>query len=158
MIYYYFSFFLFVGIWGITVIKEGLEKRNTANFDSYSREYYNMDDMYFKKYAFSISVVISGPHIDFSNVKTQEQIEIITKALESSKFIDENLTESWLRDFLDYIKRNEVCIYVCTTTKYVVVVERVVRNSGFGYPQKCPMEKWDKWNQAFLHFFVKFLP
>ena len=93
------------------MIKEGLEKRNTANFDSYSREYYNMDDMYFKKYAFSISVVISGPHIDFSNVKTQEQIETITKALESSKYIDQNLTESWLRDFLDYIKRNEVCMY-----------------------------------------------
>ena len=70
-----------------------------------------MDDMYFKKYAFSISVVISGPHIDFSNVKTQEQIETITKALESSKYIDQNLTESWLRDFLDYIKRNEVCMY-----------------------------------------------
>ena len=70
-----------------------------------------MDDIYFKKYAFSISVVISGPHIDFSNVKTQEQIETITKALESSKYIDQNLTESWLRDFLDYIKRNEVCKY-----------------------------------------------
>ena len=88
-----------------------------------------MDDMYFKKYAFSISVVISGPHIDFSNVKMQEQIETITKALESSKYIDQNLTESWLRDFLDYIKRNEVCIH-CTTSSGGMSTQ----NPGFGYP------------------------
>ena len=66
-----------------------------------------MDDSYFKEYAFRISVVISGPNLDFSNVETQDQIETIISALETSKYIDENLTYSWLRDFLDYIKRNK---------------------------------------------------
>ena len=65
--------------WGFTNIKEGLDKKNTANYDSYSVKYYEMDDTYFKKYAFTISVVFSGPNLDFSNVETQNKIEYITK-------------------------------------------------------------------------------
>ena len=66
-------------VWGFTNIKEGLEKKNTANYDSYSVKYYDMDDAYFKKYAFTISVVFSGPNIDFSNIETQRKIEHITE-------------------------------------------------------------------------------
>ena len=65
--------------WGFTNIKEGLDKKNTANYDSYSVKYYEMDDTYFKKYAFTISVVFSGPNLDFSNIETQNKIEYITK-------------------------------------------------------------------------------
>ena len=111
-----------------------------------------MDDMYFKKYAFSISVVISGPHIDFSNVKTQEQIETITKALESSKYIDQNLTESWLRDFLDYIKRNEVCMH-CTTSNSGGMG---TQNPGFGYLQYNGEMGRRQVEQGFSSFFAKF--
>ena len=95
------------GIWGVTQIQEGLEKRNTANYDSYSVQYYDMDDAYFKKYAFTISVVISGPQLDFSRAETQHQIEDITRAFENSVYIDQNLTQNWLRDFLDYVDRNK---------------------------------------------------
>lgn len=102
-----FSGYLIGGIWGCTQIQEGLEKRNTANYDSYSVQYYDMDDAYFKKYAFTISVVISGPALDFSSKATQQQIETIVQALENSPYIDKNLTQNWLRDFLDYIDRNK---------------------------------------------------
>ena len=44
-------------------VKEGLEKRNTANFDSYSVQYYDREEQYFKKYAYTISLVFSGPHL-----------------------------------------------------------------------------------------------
>ena len=70
----FFAAYLVGAIWGVTEIKEGLEKRNTANYDSYSVQYYDMDDAYFKKHAFVISVVISGgPNLDFSKTETQEQ-------------------------------------------------------------------------------------
>ena len=64
-------------VWGFTNIKEGLDKKNTANYDSYSIKYYEMDDTYFKKYAFTISVVFSGPNLSFSNIETQQKIEHI---------------------------------------------------------------------------------
>ena len=103
-----FAAYLVGAIWGVTEIKEGLEKRNTANYDSYSVQYYDMDDAYFKKHAFVISVVISGgPNLDFSKTETQEQIDLIIKTLEDSVYIDRNLTQNWLRDFLDYVDRNK---------------------------------------------------
>ena len=104
----FFAAYLVGAIWGVTEIKEGLEKRNTANYDSYSVQYYDMDDAYFKKHAFVISVVISGgPNLDFSKTETQEQIDLIIKTLEDSVYIDRNLTQNWLRDFLDYVDRNK---------------------------------------------------
>ena len=49
-----FSAYMYVAIYGFTNIKEGLDKKNTANYDSYSIKYYDMDDTYFKKYALKI--------------------------------------------------------------------------------------------------------
>ena len=72
-----FVAYMATAIWGFTNIKEGLDKKNTANYDSYSIKYYEMDDTYFKKYAFTISVVFSGPNLSFSNVETQQKIEHI---------------------------------------------------------------------------------
>ena len=105
-IYFYTTPIYVSGVWGVTEIREGLEKRNTANYDSYSVQYYDMDDLYFKEYSYVISVVISGPNLDFSNVNTQNQIETITKAFEDSKYIDRCI-DCWLRDFLDYVERNK---------------------------------------------------
>ena len=72
-----FSAYMYVAIYGFTNIKEGLDKKNTANYDSYSIKYYDMDDTYFKKYAFTISVVFSGPNLRISNVETQQKIDHI---------------------------------------------------------------------------------
>ena len=72
-----FAGYMAAAIWGFTNIKEGLDKKNTANYDSYSIKYYEMDDTYFKKYAFTISVVFSGPNLSFSNPETQQKIEYI---------------------------------------------------------------------------------
>merc|ERR1712038_255048 len=102
-----FVAYMYVAIYGFTNIKEGLDKKNTANYDSYSIKYYDMDDTYFKKYAFTISVVFSGPNLSFSNVETQQKIEHILQKLENSTYIDAQATDCWLRDFLDYIDRNK---------------------------------------------------
>ena len=42
-----FTAYLVVAIWGITGLKEGLEKRNTVNFDSYSIPFFDADDKYY---------------------------------------------------------------------------------------------------------------
>lgn len=93
--------------WGLTNIEEGLEKRNTANYDSYSVQFYDLEDAFFKEYAYTINVVVTGPALDFSSRDNQDRIERALQTLENSTYIDPSLTSSWLRDFLDYIKRNE---------------------------------------------------
>ena len=102
-----FAVYMTAACWGLTNIKEGLEKRNTANYDSYSVKYYDMDDQYFKTYGFVISLMFSGPEVDFSDPQTQARIEYITQQFENSTFIAPTTTQSWLRDFLDYIDRNK---------------------------------------------------
>jgi hypothetical protein len=51
-------------------------------------------------------VVISGFH-DYSLPEVQEGMERLLSQLENTTFIDPLYTESWLRDFLDYVRRNK---------------------------------------------------
>jgi hypothetical protein len=99
--------YLVFACWGVTRIKEGLQKRNTANYDSYAVTYYDTEDKYFKEYAFTISVVFHGPSINFASTAVQQKIEVITQSLENTTYIDAKLTQSWLRDFLDYVRRSK---------------------------------------------------
>lgn len=102
-----YIFYIVGAVWGCFAIQEGLDKRNTANRDSYSVQYYNMDDEYFKEYAYTINVIIHGPNIDFSKPEVQKRVENIVKALEDSQYIDGNSTQNWLANFLDYVDRNK---------------------------------------------------
>lgn len=101
-----YAAYLVAAVWGVTQVREGLEKRNTANYDSYSVLYYDLEDAYFKEYAFTISVMFSGPALDFSDPSTQAGIEEVMAALENSTYVDGRVTQCWLRDFLDYVKRS----------------------------------------------------
>lgn len=71
--------YIIIACWGLMNIREGLEKKNTANYNSYSVTYYNMEDSYFKEYAFTISLAFTGPNLDFSDPKLQHRIELITQ-------------------------------------------------------------------------------
>lgn len=74
-----FAVYLGVAIFGVVNIQEGMDKRNIANFDSYAAKYYDMEDKYFKEFSYTISVIISGPNLDFSNKQTQAQIKRVIK-------------------------------------------------------------------------------
>ena len=53
-------FLIYVGFaaWGVTNLKEGLQKRRLSRFDSYSVDYYDAEDKYFRTYPFRINVSI----------------------------------------------------------------------------------------------------
>ena len=51
-----FLIYLGVASWGVTQLKEGLEKKRLSRFDSYSVEYYEVEDKYFREYPFRINV------------------------------------------------------------------------------------------------------
>lgn len=52
-------------------------------------------------------MVVSGEY-DYSDLMIQEQVENLTRSLEASKYISEPIyTESWLRSFIGYVRRND---------------------------------------------------
>merc|ERR1719419_682968 len=101
-----FTTYIVVAIWGITNVNEGLEKRNTVNFDSYSIKFYDMDDKYYKDFRYPINVIVSGD-IHYSNPKMQAKIERMMQTFENSTYISDNLSSSWLRDFISFVERNK---------------------------------------------------
>ena len=48
--------YLSVASWGVTQLKEGLEKKRLSRFDSYSVDFYDIEDKYFREYPFRINV------------------------------------------------------------------------------------------------------
>ena len=48
--------YLSVASWGVTQLKEGLEKKRLSRFDSYSVDFYDVEDKYFREYPFRINV------------------------------------------------------------------------------------------------------
>ncbi|XP_055952841.1 patched domain-containing protein 3-like [Argiope bruennichi] len=94
-----FMAYLAVGIWGCLQVREGLERHKLSRSDSYSVTFYEREDMYFRKYAYRIQVVVNAT-LDYSDPKVQEQIENMLKQFEASPYVsDSSLTESWLRAF-----------------------------------------------------------
>ncbi|XP_059085316.1 patched domain-containing protein 3-like isoform X2 [Tigriopus californicus] len=102
------TFFVYVAValYGVSNLKEGLERKNLARLDSYSLDFYTLEDTYFRDYPYRVSVVFSGK-INYSDPLVQLDVEEIMQRLENTTFIDPIYSESWLRDFLDYVKRNE---------------------------------------------------
>lgn len=84
---------------GVTQIKEGLERRKLSRDDSYSVRFYDREDAYYQEYPYRIQVVLTGD-LDYSDSAVQQAIENFTLSLESTTYTSSNYTESWLRDFL----------------------------------------------------------
>ena len=51
-----FTAYLSVALWGVSMMEEGLERRKLARFDSYSVDFYDLEDTYFRDYPYRINV------------------------------------------------------------------------------------------------------
>ena len=49
IVMFVFFGYLAVSAWGVTQLREGLERRKLSRYDSYSVEYYDTDDKYFRE-------------------------------------------------------------------------------------------------------------
>ncbi|XP_070168172.1 patched domain-containing protein 3 [Polyergus mexicanus] len=102
-----FVFYLLGALYGLTTLKEGLDRHKLSKEDSYSIAFYDREDFYFREFPYRIQVVVAGEY-DYSDPIIQQQVENLTKSLEASKYISAPIyTESWLRSFLSYVTRNE---------------------------------------------------
>lgn len=92
--------------YGVTQIKEGLERRKVAKNDSYAVEFFDREDDYYREFPYRMQVIVAGQY-DYSDKKIQDQVEMLTQTLENTSYVSNQLyTESWLRSFLQYSERN----------------------------------------------------
>ncbi|KAK6620311.1 hypothetical protein RUM44_006712 [Polyplax serrata] len=101
-----FAAYLVGACYGITTLKEGLQRRKLSRADSYSVEFYDREDYYFREFPYRIQVIVSG-ELNYSDPNTQNEIERLTQTFENSSFVSNSLyTESWVRSFTSYVRRN----------------------------------------------------
>lgn len=118
IIIFIFGCYLLGGLYGLTTLKEGLDRRKLSKEDSYSITFYDREDFYFREFPYRIQVVISGEY-DYSDPLIQEQMENLTRNLEASRYISAPIyTESWLRSFLSYISSNDDYLNVTIKDKH----------------------------------------
>lgn len=101
-----FATYLAGACYGITQIKEGLERRKLSREDSYSVEFFDREDDYYREFPYRMQVIITGD-LNYSDPMVQDQIEELTRNLENTSYVTSSLyTESWLRSFVSFVDRN----------------------------------------------------
>ena len=53
-----FCGYLGVSAWGVSQLREGLERRKLSRYDSYTVNYYDTEDLYFREYPYRVNVSI----------------------------------------------------------------------------------------------------
>ncbi|EDW89794.1 patched domain-containing protein 3 isoform X1 [Drosophila yakuba] len=107
-----FASYLVGACYGITQIKEGLERRKLSREDSYSVEFFDREDDYYREFPYRMQVIIAGP-LNYSDPLVQEQVENLTSTLEHTSYVtSRRYTESWLRSFLSFLDRNNELLNV----------------------------------------------
>lgn len=103
--------------YGLTQMKEGLERRKLSRADSYSVKFFDLEDDYYREFPYRIQVVFTGD-MNYSDPMTQYQIEELTSQLENTSYVTSSLyTESWLRSFLSFVERNNDFLNVTIDTE-----------------------------------------
>lgn len=101
-----FGAYLLGAGYGLTQIKEGLERRKLSKEDSYSVKFFDLEDEYYREFPYRMQLLLTGD-LNYSDPRTQKQIEDLTARLENTSYVTSSLyTESWLRSFLSIMSAN----------------------------------------------------
>lgn len=107
-----FLVYLAIGIYGCSVIKEGLDRRKLSRDDSYSVQFYDFEDKYFREYPYRIQVVVNETY-NYADPKTQTMIENMLQRFEKSPYVaDSSMTESWLRSYLKFMDNEDSFLFL----------------------------------------------
>ncbi|KAF0290223.1 Patched domain-containing protein 3 [Amphibalanus amphitrite] len=82
-----FLVYLGVAIWGCTMVREGLERRRLSKDDSYSVQFYDVEDLYFREHPYRVQVIVQGK-MDYSDPEVQRQVENLLQTFENSTYIE----------------------------------------------------------------------
>lgn len=112
-----FAAYLLGAGYGLTQIKEGLERRKLSKADSYSVKFFDLEDEYYREFPYRIQVIVTGD-LNYSDTNTQDKIENLVHSLENTSYVTSSLyTESWLRSFLSFVERNNDFLNITINTE-----------------------------------------
>jgi hypothetical protein len=107
-----FLIYLVIGIYGCTMVKEGLDRRKLSRDDSYSVQFYDYEDRFFREYPYRIQVVVNET-LNYADPNVQKQMEDMLQRFESSPFVaGKVLTESWLRSYLTFLSQEDSFLFL----------------------------------------------
>nr|XP_006208973.1 patched domain-containing protein 3 [Vicugna pacos] len=89
-------------ILGCFQVQEGLDLRNLASDDSYITPYFNVEEENFSSYGPRVMVIITEP-LDYWDKDARQKLEKCLADFENSDYADRNLTEFWLRDYVQFM-------------------------------------------------------
>ena len=87
-----------ISVYGICNIEVYFDRTKLINYGSSMKAFVDIEDRLFRDNSFSISVIVSG-NVNYTNPKTIGKIDTLLERLESSSYINQHLSRSWLNDF-----------------------------------------------------------
>ncbi|XP_078391128.1 patched domain-containing protein 3-like [Cetorhinus maximus] len=96
-------------IYGCLHIKEGIDLRNLAFDDSYVIKFYDDESDFFSEYGPRVMVTVTES-VEYWDSTIQDEIETCMGSLENSTHVDRELSESWLRMYIDRAEKMSIDI------------------------------------------------
>ncbi|XP_042552942.1 patched domain-containing protein 3 [Dipodomys spectabilis] len=97
--------YIISSIYGCFHVQEGLDLRNLASDDSYIIPYFNIEQDYFSEYGPRVMVIVTES-INYWDEDVRQELEKCLIKFEENSYVDKNLTEFWLRQYVKYMKNS----------------------------------------------------
>ncbi|XP_048200061.1 patched domain-containing protein 3 [Perognathus longimembris pacificus] len=97
--------YIISSIYGCFHVQEGLDLRNLASDDSYIIPYFNTEQDYFSEYGPRVMVIVTES-INYWEEDVRQELEKCLVRFEENSYVDKNLTEFWLRQYVKYMKNS----------------------------------------------------
>ena len=95
--------YIITSLYGCFRVQEGLDLRNLASDDSYITPYFNVEEEHFSTYGPRVMVIVTEV-LDYWDKDARQKLEKCLADFENSEYVDENLTEFWLREYVKYME------------------------------------------------------
>ncbi|XP_027817356.1 patched domain-containing protein 3-like [Ovis aries] len=116
--------YIVTSIYGCFRVEEGLDLRNLASDDSYITPYFNVEEEHFSTYGPRVMVIITEV-LDYWDKDARQRLEKCLVDFENSEYVDENLTEFWLREYVNYMENlrqdiNDKTVFLSTIPTFLM--------------------------------------
>ncbi|XP_005351017.1 patched domain-containing protein 3 [Microtus ochrogaster] len=100
-----YIFYIISSIYGCFQVQEGLDLRNLASDDSYITPYFNVEEDYFSDYGPRVMVIVTES-VNYWDGDVRQKLDNCMVKFEENDYIDKNLTEFWLKAYIQYMNNS----------------------------------------------------
>ena len=98
--------YIIFSIYGCFQVQEGLDLPNLASDGSYNTPHFNVEEDYFSEFGPRVMVIVTET-FDYWDEDARQKLEKWLADLENSDYVDKNLTEFWLREYVQYMENRQ---------------------------------------------------